>query len=232
MTITFVDLTQSNGNESITLPATILANDFLIVQCAYDATPTTPAGWTLLGTRTAAFNDANQAVFYRVADGTEDGTSVLFDEGAGPIPGYVERACLQYRGVDTSAPIEDWATDWGSGGSGAVDGPAITRSAASSVVVGLMCVWSGSYSPAPLTAELSDTSEPMAVRYYAASSSANTLYGVDSLTGVASPGGLVVGFLSLSGSASSGNAPGEGPIDYTPNPNGRRTFFTLSLKAA
>lgn len=63
----------------VNMPATVDAGDLLLVLFANDdnATVTTPSGWTLLGTDTNS-TFLRLSIYYKSADGTEDGTTVDF----------------------------------------------------------------------------------------------------------------------------------------------------------
>lgn len=108
-----------------TMPATVNASDLLLAFCAWDSagssiSTTPPSGWTEL--RDAANGTiVAQAVYYKVADGTEDGTSVDFATNlscTGAIHVYRILAG-QYEGVPT---VSTGAT----GSSTTVDADAVT----------------------------------------------------------------------------------------------------------
>ena len=66
-------------NHDVIMPATVNANDRLIMVCTFFGTGadgvTTPANWFVLSSYTQ-FSSHGQIVFHKVADGTEDGTTV------------------------------------------------------------------------------------------------------------------------------------------------------------
>ncbi len=68
----------STANATVTVPSAVQAGDQLvyIVTANRNTTATTPAGWTLLGTRQDGTPDMTSWVFTRTADGTTAGTVV------------------------------------------------------------------------------------------------------------------------------------------------------------
>jgi hypothetical protein len=84
-------------NHTVTMPATVNAGDLLIVLFTNDgsATVTTPAGWTALAS-TASGDQVRLSVYYKIAAGTEGGTTVNFVTSA-----TEEAAAQVYR-------ITDW----------------------------------------------------------------------------------------------------------------------------
>jgi len=62
----------STTSHDVAMPATVNANDLLVMVCGWYSTAaqTTPDGWTLLGTNTKA------DIYVKKADGTEGGTTV------------------------------------------------------------------------------------------------------------------------------------------------------------
>jgi PKD repeat protein len=68
----------STANANVTVPAAVQAGDQLvyIVTANTNTTATTPAGWTLLGTRQDGNPDMTSWVFTRTADATTAGTTV------------------------------------------------------------------------------------------------------------------------------------------------------------
>lgn len=79
--------TAGTTSSSPTYPATVTAGEMLILVCVHkysSAGISTPSGWTLLGSYTGGTGDGNGAgtgsgkvwIFYRIADGTEDGATL------------------------------------------------------------------------------------------------------------------------------------------------------------
>lgn len=64
----------------VAMPATVSAGDLLIALLAIDGNPsaTTPSGWTALANNAPAGNTNSGRIFYKVAAGTEGGTTVDF----------------------------------------------------------------------------------------------------------------------------------------------------------
>ena len=74
-------MTRSATTQNAVMPATVNSGDLLLAVAAFDdstTTITTPSGWTLLIGRTTGSGAAVSGVYAKVADGTEDGTSVDF----------------------------------------------------------------------------------------------------------------------------------------------------------
>lgn len=250
MSIAYVASNTVSGSTSITMPASIDANDLLLVQATHSPFlavdngadppgdfPVPPSGWTKLVQSSqlmtgAGYGQSHQTIYYRVADGSEDSTSVTFPTGSGERIGV-----LQYRGVDPSTPIEDYETDWGSDQSGrpaTVNGPAVSPSAASSLIVAFLCNYSSTAYSAAGQAYFLDTGEMLSKRYQDAGGSANSILAADALRWGAGSGGWAVGSVPIGspGVSPSEIAAGTGAIDWVPDPGGRRTFVTLALKAA
>lgn len=76
---TVTNVTSSSTTHNIAMPAIVVAGDLLLAfVAARDDNLTTPAGWTLLGKRSAGASTTTGSVFYKVAAGTEGGTTVNF----------------------------------------------------------------------------------------------------------------------------------------------------------
>src|SRR5690348_6559271 len=113
MSISRTDSTTTASGQSITslacnIPANNVAGRLLLMRVAVQrssALPTvnTPSGWTLLDDE--ANTTIREAIFYRVADGSE-GASVTVG-----ITGSSARIAIDitpYDGVDTTSPIDAW----------------------------------------------------------------------------------------------------------------------------
>lgn len=91
----------------INMPATVNVGDLLIALIAVDGNPTitTPSGWTLLNSTPATVAVVKAAVYYKVADGSEGGTTADFTTGASErMMGQVVRiAAGTYSGVPEAA---------------------------------------------------------------------------------------------------------------------------------
>ena len=78
----------SGASHDIVCPATVAAGDLLVAHLFYEGltvAPTGPGGWTLIdpsGPRSAADSSARTWVYGKIADGTEDGTTVGFGSPA------------------------------------------------------------------------------------------------------------------------------------------------------
>lgn len=214
----------------VTLPATIRANDFCIVQSGTEQATSTPSGWTHLGRELAgATGQATQDIYYRVMDGTEDGTTVTFGSGGGV---QEKRALWHFRYVDTTTPIEDWEK-----ANQVADGPAVVSTYPQSVILGLVC--------RRHTSGYSSFSDPSANgnrlyrRLTDATASENILLGCIGTLGyrkISSQWGIGVALLDQPnlGYDADEIAAGTGVIDWndTDLNSGNRTHFTLSLKPA
>lgn len=149
--LTIVDSVASSGVDasnavSITLPAAIEPSDLLIL-CAYsdsNAVGDTPAGWTLLQTPVTGGTDGAGRVWYRVADGSEDG-SVVTVTGSYDQPVAV---CLQLRGQKSGTPISASAFQ-ANAASVSCTAPAITPADDDCLLVGFFCSRTGVASATP-----------------------------------------------------------------------------------
>jgi hypothetical protein len=109
MAIAFVDVSTGSvvtQNLTVTLPATVNADDYLLAVISTDWQPqvlSTPSGWTALANASADGNRRMWA-YGTKADGTEDGASVVFNGTAGGT-GHVW-AVLRYSGVDTTTAMD------------------------------------------------------------------------------------------------------------------------------
>lgn len=114
----------SSVNRTVTMPATVNAGDLLIFVITTSnstaATFGTPSGWTKLGESTGT---VNTAVYYKVADGTEDGATVTVVMGAA----VTNSAHIVYRitGYDSTALCE---VAFGAATSAQPDPPSLTPS--------------------------------------------------------------------------------------------------------
>lgn len=65
-------------DHNVSMPATVASGDLLILQFegVSDASHTTPSGWTSLSNVAGSFFSMRQSVYYKVAAGTEGGTTV------------------------------------------------------------------------------------------------------------------------------------------------------------
>jgi hypothetical protein len=85
------------ASHEVAMPATVEEGDLLLVLFSSDAdaasdTVTTPEGWTLIETMIRSNNSVRGSIYAKVADGTEDGTTVNFQTSS------IERAAAQvYR---------------------------------------------------------------------------------------------------------------------------------------
>lgn len=73
--------TSATTSHNVNMPATVNAGDLLVVTLATrsDSSYTTPPGWNLVsGSQDAVATQVKMATFYKVAAGTEGGTSVDF----------------------------------------------------------------------------------------------------------------------------------------------------------
>ncbi len=100
----------SDTSHDLTLPATIEADDLIVVACSTQDSsaagpPTTPSGFTLISTQGGVSSfDPEISIYYKVADGTEDSTTVTF-AGYGS-PTELHAVAVVYDGVDTSTPLD------------------------------------------------------------------------------------------------------------------------------
>jgi hypothetical protein len=124
--ISFVDATSGTGavaSPTIDLPTGLAADDVLILCAATDTTHTAGAatGWTHILSQ-ADGTDSTLSVWWRLATGSEGATEVVAMFAAGESCAY---GCVAYRGVDTSAPINQQASA-DNGASGSISGPSVT----------------------------------------------------------------------------------------------------------
>lgn len=90
---TFQDVTFSFGTKAaaatplpVTMPAVVAVDDILYA-FVFGASATPPTGWTLEGAVSYGSPDISLRAFTKIADGTEDGTTVNFDVSAGLVAG-------------------------------------------------------------------------------------------------------------------------------------------------
>lgn len=98
----------SNGDFSLTLPATVDVDDILVATASLQGAVdfTAPAGWTLIAETPTVSEDRTVVAYYKVADGTEDGGSVsLVSDGTTTDAVYIGRV-LRFAGVNTSTVLE------------------------------------------------------------------------------------------------------------------------------
>lgn len=121
------DVSGPSTTHNVAMPATVNAGDLLIVMAskglAANATITTPAGWTIITSRSTGAQAERTASYYKIAAGTEGGTTVNFATGDS-----CGLACRIYRitvwhgvtppeGVDAASASGDPPTvtpSWGS----------------------------------------------------------------------------------------------------------------------
>lgn len=125
--VTFTNTSGETSNvttHTVSLPATVAANDFLLIFAGINGTPsiTPPSGWTTLldlpGT------NCKLAIFKKKAAGTEGGTTVTFGTGAGENSSH-----CAYAGDDWSEDINDIEISTGATGSNtAPDSDSVTAS--------------------------------------------------------------------------------------------------------
>lgn len=111
----------------VNMPATVIVSDLLISLIAVDGNPTitTPSGWTLLSQNNSSTAQKG-AVYYKVADGSEGGTTVDFVTSAaermmaqvvrvqaGTYSGSPEAASVQTTLTMTSLDPPSLTTSWG-----------------------------------------------------------------------------------------------------------------------
>jgi len=117
---------------SIPVPGGTAANDLLIATVATDGSPTispSATGWTTLNQGSAAGGAAQLAIFYRLATASEP-ASYTFTWSGGQ---EVVATLANYRGVDTSAPINISAA--ATGNSAAPTAPTVTTTRGNTLVV-------------------------------------------------------------------------------------------------
>lgn len=76
---TTTDFSSGSTTHNVSMPATVNPGDLLICAFCADGTPTitTPSGWTVMGSQQSfGSSTAVGGVYYKVADGSEDGTTV------------------------------------------------------------------------------------------------------------------------------------------------------------
>lgn len=117
----------------VVVPATVLADDFMIVQAATEAATSTPSGWTHLGRESTA--DYHHDVYYRVLDGSEASATVTF--GGGSIGDVQEKRGFHvYRNVDPITPIEDWDSN-----TGVNNAPSVSQNTPISMIAAFRSYW-------------------------------------------------------------------------------------------
>lgn len=118
----------ANVTTNVTMPAVVNAGDLLIVclACWNSTTATsysTPAGWSVVVQAVGSGQMRRLAVFYKVADGTEDGATVNFVTNNNAFNAWVVYRITNYTGTPegntivtstSSAPNSDSLTpSWG-----------------------------------------------------------------------------------------------------------------------
>jgi hypothetical protein len=97
-----------NGSTNVLMPATIVAGDLLVAIVVRDdpnsTAFSTPAGWTLLGSSAGSSPTPGVGVWYKTADGTEDGTNVSFGANTGAAHVYRILAA-NWSGVPTISTV-------------------------------------------------------------------------------------------------------------------------------
>lgn len=90
----FQDVTFSSSTKAaaatllpVTMPAVVAANDILVAFVFGAAATGLPTGWTLAGAVSYGSADISLRAFTKIADGTEDGTTVNFNVSAGLVAG-------------------------------------------------------------------------------------------------------------------------------------------------
>lgn len=79
-----------------------VAGDILVLtqERSSSSLPTLPGGWTAIGDTTSAGSSPTIRMSYKVAAGTEGGTTVTLSNGKGQVD--------VLRGIDTTSPVADW----------------------------------------------------------------------------------------------------------------------------
>ena len=111
-----------NTATNVTMPATVNAGDLLLVILAgWNSSNavnwTTPSGWTLLGSLVGGGTMRRLGVYYKVADGAEDGTSVNWVSSVNAFNAWVVYRITGYSGtpeVSTGTTGTSSAPDSGS----------------------------------------------------------------------------------------------------------------------
>jgi prepilin-type N-terminal cleavage/methylation domain-containing protein len=115
---------------SFTKPAAVATGDVLILAVTVNGSPTitAPSGW--IGTSKQTSNgNLNSAVFYKVATASEPASyTVTISKKAQATGGIVD-----YQGVDTSNPFDDWGS--AAGASGSAVGPSVTTTSANDEII-------------------------------------------------------------------------------------------------
>jgi hypothetical protein len=97
-----------NGSTNVLMPATIVAGDLLVAIVVRDdpnsTAFSTPGGWTLLGSSAGSSPTPGVGVWYKTADGTEDGTNVSFGANTGAAHVYRILAA-NWSGVPTISTV-------------------------------------------------------------------------------------------------------------------------------
>lgn len=143
--ITYVAMVQNDVNStsiSLTIPATTIAGDFMIVQVAVHGVGgvlpaiTPPTGWTSLRRTDAGVAELRQEIFYKFASSTEPGTAATWTIVSGGSNRRVTAGMMVFRGVDSLAPI-DAESGQANASSTSVTAPSITTTSANTMLVGL-----------------------------------------------------------------------------------------------
>ena len=128
----------------ISVPSGRQANDLLLatVTVAGGQTVTAPAGWTLVRSDASA-SALRQAVFYRVAAGSEPASYTFSLSGARTAGGGM----ALYRGVSTTTPIEANSGRIGGSGTQVITSPVTTLTPNAAVVAIFAAAWNTTVVP-------------------------------------------------------------------------------------
>jgi hypothetical protein len=131
--ITASDGVTAVNSIDVIVPSGVLADDLLLIFAGNDFAAATPAQWdnstlkptgfTLINQITTATADACSAAFYKVASGTEGGTTISIPAQS---TNDMWAACVVIRNANPITPINAIGTNWDNGSATAHIPPAVT----------------------------------------------------------------------------------------------------------
>ena len=215
---------------SVNKPTGTAANDLILLFVDTESAstaPTTPTGFTLLGSKTSTLQSFRVDVYYRVADGTE-GTTFSVTGGTGV--GWLQLICHVIAGGATSSPVDASSSNANTTAGTAVSVSGVTTTAVDELLF-FATDWNGSDSystPTGFTQLLSDGVLGMALYSMVQSSSGAT--GTISSTLTASDSWIA--WLVAVKPASGGTTVSSGVVDVGGGPHGLKSVVADALGSA
>jgi len=153
--ISYITSVTDSGNDdksTLIVPASVLLGDVLVTQVTFrnrngsdGITP--PLGWILVAPQDKD-SDVFQAVYYRVANATDAGTSYEWDFDGNGSRRYILGMTV-FRGVDNITPIADENSATGGVFWGSLTAPSVTTTNSNSMLVALYTIEAGDQSFSP-----------------------------------------------------------------------------------